>query len=604
MATTTSYEIHPAIGIVRLGPSHECFLAPEPACTQKDYDQPKMITDPAKLKRQQAREIDGVKPLRNYRDKLGQLKRQAVRFRVFKVVRDVRTGRITSCKEMQGNGVTIDWTVHLVNRKAVAPRFVDDRGDVEKVNVDVKFLRNPDVKHENERERLLVIDSQPQSPKGHTVATARRLHGKFMDKIPVTLGHAWTDNRGRLLVAGGFGISESVTDDVLTEDNFADNDGWYDDTSDGVVSAMIKVGNGPKMRVESAHVVVAPFDFAPEVNSFVTLYDVAFQAAVERKWSARLSAIKKTDFTLHVLPILERTRGYRWVNSPVMRADVREKHAAWKPGIAPDTLFALLGDPTIVPKNSGTNPPPDRDILINRAISLRKMFLRHLRNPADKAETREVKMPRLHDDDDNDNAVLPLTPVQYRHMVNWARGKGHFTNAPKYGEFLCEAVDRIALEACSGGPFYPGMEVPRIVKNKHKYIAPFRLDPVKVKSGHLTQGLAVPWQADFFACQMDGDNGWWPATRPDKVIVLQKGEALGLKVMSDVMSERMEEWDNNVADMNEMVDKWHQLGIVRRVTVDPAPRIADRKPGSDTAGFLYIEGERTLDRERGRSLKP
>ena len=53
-----------------------------------------------------------------------------------------------------------------------------------------------------------------------------------------------------------------------------------------------------------------------------------------------------------------------------------------------------------------------------------------------------------------------------------------------------------------------------------------------------------------------------------------------------------------------MVDKWHQLGIVKRVKVNNAPRIAEGYQGPGKPGYLYVEDERTLDRERGRSLKP
>jgi len=600
MATTMTYEIHPAIGIARLGASNECFLAPEPNCVQSDYDQPAKITDAAKLKRWAAREIDGTTLLQKYRDNPGKLKRQAVRFRVFKVERDTLTKSVVTCQEMHGAGVTVNWKVQLKNRKAAALRFLDDRFDPSAVNQDSQYLRNPDVTGAANRNKLLVIDSKIQSPTGNDVANAQVLQGKFMDSIPVTLGHAWTDNEGRLLVAGGFGQSGAANAEDL--ETFADNDGWYDDTSDGTVTATVKVGGAAPVHAVAAHIIVAPFDFAPEINSFVTLYDAAYQAVVNRTdWPYQLPGLTETtDFTLHILPILERTRGYRWVNSPTMRADVREKHAAWKPGKVPDKLFTFLGDPTIFPI---PNPATDDDNLINRAISVRKMFLKHLRDPDDIAKVREVKMPRLHDDDSNSNAVLPLTQIQYRHMANWAKGNGNFQNAPAYGEFLCDATDRVALEACSGGPFYPGMEVPRIMKDGSKYIAPFRFNPAAVKAGDITAGLAVPWQADFFECQMDGDNGWWPATRPDKVIVEQQVDP---KIMSDVMSEHMEEWDNNVADMDEMVLYWQELGIVKRVPVDPAPRIADPDPGSasPTAGFLYIEDERTRDRERGRSLKP
>src|SRR4051812_22343985 len=97
MATTTTLEIHPAIGIARMGSSQEFFLGPEPG-------------RPIETNRR-----DGTA------DKL--LKRQAARFRVYSCVRDEH-GTLVSFDELTPSKVTITWTVHLVNRKAAAPRFL------------------------------------------------------------------------------------------------------------------------------------------------------------------------------------------------------------------------------------------------------------------------------------------------------------------------------------------------------------------------------------------------------------------------------------------------------------------------------------------------
>jgi hypothetical protein len=77
--TSTTFEIHPAIGVARLGSSRDpgdlgFFYGPEP----------------------------GVAPPEAYRDPVGDLKRQAARFRVFRCVRDadrrlIDAAEITLC---------------------------------------------------------------------------------------------------------------------------------------------------------------------------------------------------------------------------------------------------------------------------------------------------------------------------------------------------------------------------------------------------------------------------------------------------------------------------------------------------------------------------
>ena len=64
-------------------------------------------------------------------------------------------------------------------------------------------------------------------------------------------------------------------------------------------------------------------------------------------------------------------------------------------------------------------------------------------------------MPRLHDEN-NDSRVLPVTTVQYTMLQRWAAGNftGDLQNPPT-PPLLPDALDRAALESCSGGAFYP-----------------------------------------------------------------------------------------------------------------------------------------------------
>jgi hypothetical protein len=83
----------------------------------------------------------------------------------------------------------------------------------------------------------------------------KRLQGRFMD-VDVPLGDLLTDGAGRLIVLGGFGKSRSPSGRGLT--NFANNDGWCDDVSDGPVRATIRLNGGAEtVEAEPARVIVA-----------------------------------------------------------------------------------------------------------------------------------------------------------------------------------------------------------------------------------------------------------------------------------------------------------------------------------------------------------
>jgi len=115
---------------------------------------------------------------------------------------------------------------------------------------------------------------------------------------------------------------------------------------------------------------------------------------------------------------------------------------------------------------------------------------------------------------------LYLLESQYAMLGRWANGD--FRNdlqqqapaaRPLAAIPLAEqpaALDRAALHNCVGGPFFPGIEITYVARNRDWYAEPFRFDISRFEAGDMTKRMAVPWQADFFECQVH----WWPLKGP------------------------------------------------------------------------------------------
>ena len=218
------YRIHPAIGVARLG-NHETafFVGPEgPGSAGVEIDAG-----------------GGERPLTGYKED-GRVKRQAARFRVFAYDQD-SSGDLRLVGEV-GPDAHVEWGVDLVNRKAA---FEGPLRPARPRNTDIA-----------DRSRLVIRGLRPV-----TVAGAAQkwepVRGRFLGE-EVYLGEILTDDAGHLLVLGGRGTSGSVPPGVEIT-NFANNDRWYDDVSDGPVSATVMLpGQEPVVVHDSAWVVVAP----------------------------------------------------------------------------------------------------------------------------------------------------------------------------------------------------------------------------------------------------------------------------------------------------------------------------------------------------------
>ena len=466
LLTIKTIKVHSAIGIARVGNSPtEFFIGPE-------------------------RPGDRTPPPGGYKDDAGRIKRQAARFRLFGY--DER-GRVV--KEVTDADATITWTVHLANKKAAWHAF-------DGLNPSTP-LRNASVTDR----KSLIID-----PGARTIGfgqTARFDTGKFGHTV-VPLGEIRTDDAGRLLVLGGFGHSDSPTHQPLT--TFANNDGWYDDVSDGPVTATVTFnGFAPKMQAAGAWVIVAPPDFAPPIENITTLYDVLLQVAVDK---LGLTLPPRPSFTRDIYPILRGAIKMGWVNQMVSMHHL------------------TIGD--II-------PPPGTD-------AARTAIFTELRNPNDMSGG---DMPMLYSDTEAENGSI--TRIQFANMEKWKNGDfiNDWSGVPVPSDAVTpEGMDRAALDGCVGSAFFPGIEASWFVRDVYHYSEPFRLNQKKLEPGDVTKQMAVPWQADFNDCTAGGGEfAWWPAQRPDQVIPQD--------------SETHAEWTRDLVSSYEgMVKNWHKLGFV------------------------------------------
>jgi hypothetical protein len=521
----TLYEIHPAIGMGRVGSSDSSFIGADP-----EVPLPASFRDPGK-----------------------NLLRQAARFRVFKVVRDDQGAIVGQPEEQTPDKATLAWTVELINRKAAAPMFLAP-GGLGKVNTDPSVRRNGATGHDNASPDVdLIIKPSPRTLTGANQPVVKFDDGSFRG-TPVTLGEMYTDAQGRLVLSGGKGHSDSPINRKLQ--GFADNNDWYDDTSDGPVTVSITLAKGtavPADQIRPAWFACCQPDFAPEIGNLVTLYDVLLDLGVKR---GLISSPAMPAYDRDIKPILYRVLNYRWVNKEAFTG-----HGPGGPGnFADASLWGDLSDPA------------------NAQIQDIFVLLRDPSIQPPQVQSPLPKMPLLFSDGyPSDRLPLPLTTLQYGIMSAWAAGT--FTPAASGGpaETLPEALTRLALQACVGGAFYPGIELGRKMRDTSIYLADevFRIDQTKVKAGELTQSMALPWQADFYDCESEGRFNWWPAQRPDDVFT--DASQLG----DPAPASKMVRWERPLTSGDDLVKSWDKLGIVVKVS---APGVGD----------VFLERERIL----------
>lgn len=441
-------------------------------------------------------------PTGGYKDSSGALKRQAARFRIYGYD---AAGAVV--KEMlPSDTAKITWTVHVANKKAAWYEYITALDIPEAVPV---LRRNLNFSGENRKK--LMIDPGPLSITGKN-SSGPVFTGRFVEE-PVYLGELRTDEDGNLIFLGGRGVSGTpFVGKTLT--TFANNGGWYDDTSDGPVTATVEV-NGAQIPVDPAWVVTAPPNYAPEIISVQTMYDVIYEASVT-SW---IPKPPKPSFTTHILPILQQLSGYQWVNKGFL------VQFGWgSPYDFLDTVFVAK---------------------LARADDLYQELRQQIFNMFRAQSSTTLAMtqwPPVYGDafgsvDTSPRAGMMITNTSYGFLQEWVQGNFVSDYAPRatpgatIRDFPIaqqpEILNHAAMRFCMGGPFHPGCEMTWPMRHGSLYSGPFRLrhrDPgfperdygdvlkpevavsdtgpvTESSAGDLTRWMSVPWQCDAASCR-------------------------------------------------------------------------------------------------------
>jgi len=436
---TTTFRIHPAIGIARLGNAP----LPEPSPPAPDgswFYGPENVDDP---------------PQDRYKADRGRVKKQAARFRIYEFSDDKLVREVTS------RDAEIEWEVHLANRRATREGL------------------NPGIPEE----RLVVDPGRAQTIAGENrrkVPIAGSFQGSGAAPRAVLLGHLATDEHGRLVVLGGDGKSFSPSG-VDPSDIW--NPDWCDDTSDGPVRARVRFPGGGCVEAESAWVIAAPPHFAPPVRNVVSLYDVVYQAALAKSPThppthydplLRRSTI---SFKRHVYPVLERAVNLWWVTA----RDAKKNYL----------------DPEVLPKlaNSGACNAPDRERVYDELAA--RLMDPDAYNAA--MEALELAEPQAKAVPSELALALPFFPWQVALLEQWRLGNFVADLERPTEEEPWIVLDKASLASCVGDHFIPGIEAAKKLRDSATYRAPFRIGIANMP-GSLTLGLSIPWQADYSIC--------------------------------------------------------------------------------------------------------
>ena len=473
------------------------------------------------------------------------------------------------------------WSVHLANKKGASYVVVPAQG----VNMYGKgkfpHLRNNEVYggvDATERLITLIIDPGPRA-----ISTLEKTSALFdykseashLDKsgnitalpeypinFPIKntfqpsgkleiLGEIKTDNKGRLLVLPGFGRTAAQYDDYgnpmpLTGD--LNNAGWFDDTADGPVSAVLLFEDETTEEVFGGWVVCCGPSYAPQIRNVVSVWDDVFDTWLRQlELQPEIFDIKADKYNYHYEPSFEANV------RPIFRAANLQR---WTTGLPKMAIRAHEAVDAISP-----NDNPDNTIMAG---------LNFIRNPnADEFNLGTPLMPLSVGD--AGKSFLTVTKTQYFFLEQWSKNKFDAVAGSNLspGEYL----DMAALSNCLGGRYVPGIEISYIGRCTDIYMRDWKISgagPFRIKNkpldylraqkkvpllsggwfplNDLTDGLepgdvskfmAIPWQADYNSCSIhqpsintndvNMTNGndttlyWsWPAQRPDSVYVSEE----------------------------------------------------------------------------------
>ena len=580
--------IYPPIGIARIGNSPEHFLA---------TDQPGV----------------SVVPEGGFKDSEGRIKKEVARFRVYAFDKN---GKVL--QELTASNASITWRAEVAN---VKPAWYDFENAMDLGEEYAKSAkpRNNDLIGVD-RNKLAITPSSKSISGTNVNNNEHNFDDGLFYGTPVDLGHLQTDEAGRLLFFPGDGDAQSYNNVPIT--TFANNDGWHDDTCDGIIRASVKINN-TDYEATPAMVAVTPPNFGQGLYGVVTMNDVVQNLFITEMGYPNPSE-KGVEFYRDIYPILERMTQTQWVNQGFNMLFGKNSPSDFTNPV----IIKTLEDPSASSKLA------------------RKRVFEWFRDPNSTKYT-PAKVPPFYGDGfgDYENISLdnlPITVTQYERLKLWMQGSFTTGSPKKVVPFetlsLSEQINSLnqaPLEDCLGGPFHPGIELTWTMRIIHMWKEPYRLNvlpegqPIKLDygpvltpeiatsakgpfaangPGSLTRWMGVPWQTDEASC-LSGYTlstylplpSFWAARVPNQV--LAEDGYLRIQAANVGMAQRLKHLDyrqdwlrdieaDHLQRLTNMVEEWHELGIITKQE-EPIP--------NNSEGYLpkvsWVEMGRNFDNE-------
>ncbi|HYI11413.1 MAG TPA: CTQ-dependent lysine 6-oxidase LodA [Thermoanaerobaculia bacterium] len=564
----TRYAVHPAVGVARLGNSPEEF-----------YLEPETIGGlPIECSPDGTPRSEGGKPVfvKKFKDAAGRIKRQGAQFRVyaFDSNNPDDPGREVTLNDSDVE--SIEWTVHVANKKAVwynNAGFIGNvylAGDPHAVTENANYYPNPDdpptplddaslrnwyIQGEAERQKQLIIDPGPRtvSRAGQKASFSRTTipndypHGSFPPigddnrRIPYeidTLGDMMMARSGRLVVLGGFGRSGGQVP-IAT---YTGQDTWYDDIADGPVWCRLKLKGQAEPVVLTAWALVGSPKYAPQLRNISTLDDVMFDVGVryydlvpELYRNGGYNPNYLASYERDVEPILERIGDYIWV------ANVQ-------------SMVSFIS-PRFNPRDASEANRRNREIFFSY---FRDSSKNELSEPHQTLFHNRVPMVPLNSGsnsvtNEDQDKYMGLTRTQYFLVGQWAKGKFTSGSAKRWPNRV-HPLDQASVGNCVGHPMSPGIETTWTMRNPVIYSDPYRIKIHKDEAwyrehglgtlgdetgtwytkypkagvtppawlvaqdgcepGDLTKRMSGPWVSDFYQCSVEYTNFSDPPLKP------------------------------------------------------------------------------------------
>lgn len=568
----TTFKIHPALGIARLGTTDDDFyLTPEqPGTLPIECDE--MGTELFDSKGQPIR-------VTNFKDQsdLSKIRKQAARFRIFaydgdedKAGKEIEIGGQydfvyqnpgSTTITVKGTVTDVSWTVHLANKKSSWYEFQQNDGTTG--YEPTHPLRNPTVTEPDQRRQLITdpgpvtVNSTQNKGSFAKFGSASDPSGGKRVSYPQTFPPETTkphtieslgsliantnENKARLIVLGGYGKSGSTNTPVI--ESYANNDGWFDDISDGPVTATISFyflrdvydGDKKKKKPEKIHgtmdvqvpawVVVGYPRYVPEMEDMITLDENLYDIFV-RNMAYDPQVFGVAPFSEEANSPDTTEQWHVWKTEAKYNEDYYPKffEEIWPILRRPDDyMFTYDFDDFDGggPHNRGTGgnlskdalskPPKDGQDPYQRMRQFVYNIMRK-RDQLNEYQTNEIEsgftsnkprlMPLLAGNNPISNTApekfLAMTETQLFFLKQWAEGK--FVNECeewKDGEKNCDnpwskppttgvGIDRGVLSNLLGGAFCPGGEVAWIINNPAIYDSPYRIRHAPYLAGALS----------------------------------------------------------------------------------------------------------------------